>query len=172
MGAPGGGSAFGATVAWNLGTLQPGQSGSVTMQVRVNPGLPNGTPITNTAQISSAELQSPVSSNPVTVTIVVAPPPPFLSVVKEEDVASVQPGGTVNYRLTVTNSGGGPATNVTLSDPIPPHPSGKKPDPRRRPAVQRGVCLDRRHLPLRSPRHRSNGSNARRSTLRRSPEFL
>jgi len=38
----------------SLGTLQPGQNGSVTLQVRVNPGVPNNTPINNTAQITSA----------------------------------------------------------------------------------------------------------------------
>src|SRR5207245_8287554 len=61
VGASDGGTAFGVTMVWNnLGALQPGQSGSVTLQVRVNPGVPNGTPIDNSATIRSAELQNPV----------------------------------------------------------------------------------------------------------------
>jgi uncharacterized repeat protein (TIGR01451 family) len=113
-----GGFISGVTAIWNIGMLQPGQSGSVTLQVRVNPGVQNGTPITNTAQITSAEIQSPVTSNAVTIIVVAPPPPPQFSLSKQQDVSSVQPGGTVNYQLTVTNSGG-TATNVTITDPIP-----------------------------------------------------
>src|SRR5207244_3711945 len=47
------------------------------------------------------------------------PPPPALTLLKEVDVTSAPPGGPVNFRLTVTNNGAGPATNVTLSDTLP-----------------------------------------------------
>jgi uncharacterized repeat protein (TIGR01451 family) len=116
-GASNGGSAFGTTMVWNIGSLAPGQAGSVTLQVRVNPGVPGGTVISNTATIRSNEVTNPIPSNAAIATVSV--PPPSLTLVKQVDVTSAQPGGPVNFLLTVTNNGAGSATSVTITDTIP-----------------------------------------------------
>jgi uncharacterized repeat protein (TIGR01451 family) len=120
--ATGGGVLFGDTVFWSPGELGPGQTGAVTLRVRVNAGVAPGTTITNQAQISSVETPVGVPSNSVSVTIATTPTTPpatQLAVTKAVDVASAAPGGTLNYQITVTNGGATPATGVFLTDPIP-----------------------------------------------------
>jgi uncharacterized repeat protein (TIGR01451 family) len=118
-----GGQAFGSTVFWNFSSVQPGQQGTVTLQVRINPGTPGGTQISNTARISSSELPNAQVSNFALTTVTQPPQPPLLTVSKQADVGSSARGGLINYTLTVNNSGGA-ATGVALTDAIPAGATG------------------------------------------------
>jgi uncharacterized repeat protein (TIGR01451 family) len=119
VGASNGGILFGNTVFWSAGTLASRQRGTVALQVRVNPNLPPGTTITNTAQISSVEAPIGVPSNSITVTVVPVLQPSLLSVTLGVDVATAAPGSLINFLFTVANPGPNPATGVTLVSPIP-----------------------------------------------------
>lgn len=46
--------------------------------------------------------------------------PPALGITKTADAASVTAGAAVGFTVAVANTGAGPATGVTLSDPLPP----------------------------------------------------
>ncbi|MCB0128675.1 MAG: DUF11 domain-containing protein, partial [Caldilineaceae bacterium] len=48
-----------------------------------------------------------------------APVEPKLEMVKQADVSVVNPGGVIEYSITVINSGSGPSTGVIVNDPIP-----------------------------------------------------
>lgn len=114
-----GGVVFGNSVFWGIGALGPRQRGSVALSVQVNPNVPAGTTITNTAQISSVEAPVGVPSNSVTVTVAAALPASFLTLTQSVDVATASPGTPIDFLLTVTNPGPGPATGVTLVSPVP-----------------------------------------------------
>jgi uncharacterized repeat protein (TIGR01451 family) len=110
---------FGSTVFWSAGSLSAGQTGTVTLRLRVNPGLPSGALITNTAQISSVEAPIGVPSNSATVTVNSTPLPSPLVVTKQVSAASAAPGQPLEFLITVRNNGAAPATGVTLTDPVP-----------------------------------------------------
>lgn len=73
--------------------------------------------VVNTA-VADSDQAGPVDD---TVTTPIAPlPPAALSVTKTANVGSVAPGGTVIYTITVANNGGQAATDVLVTDPLPP----------------------------------------------------
>jgi uncharacterized repeat protein (TIGR01451 family) len=47
------------------------------------------------------------------------PAEPHLDMIKTADQTTVSPGGFIEYSITIINSGAGPATGVTMIDPIP-----------------------------------------------------
>src|SRR5262249_5603648 len=58
------------TVTWNTGSVVVGASGSVSMVVKVNTGLTNGTVITNSAyNIKSDQNTTPTVGSPVSATV-------------------------------------------------------------------------------------------------------
>ena len=48
-----------------------------------------------------------------------APAMPHLAMTKQADVSVVNPGGVIEYSITIVNSGNAPATGVVVNDPIP-----------------------------------------------------
>lgn len=111
-----GGALVGSTVVWNLGTLMPGASGTVSFTVRVNNPLPNGTVLNNTTYgIDSAEV-NPVPGAPVTTTVVSAP---VISIVKVATPSPVAAGANLTYTLTYANTGTDTATGVVITDTVP-----------------------------------------------------
>ncbi|MBN1658501.1 MAG: DUF11 domain-containing protein [Anaerolineae bacterium] len=103
----------GGVVSWTLHTIPPG-SGQVVLTVTVTSPLTDGTILTNTAQISDADGETASS----TVTAIVASPD--LVVTKTVVPAIVLPLGSVRYVITVTNLGGGTATDVEVFDVLAP----------------------------------------------------
>ncbi len=102
-----------------LGTIPAGESHSVSIQVRVDKGTPDGTVIHNWATVSSPtdpddhtdDEQTPVFQSYLN--------PTNLSIDKRDDPESVLAGGTLTYTLVVTNHGPAPATNVVVLDALP-----------------------------------------------------
>jgi uncharacterized repeat protein (TIGR01451 family) len=108
----------GNTVTWNLGILNAGASGSVTLTVQVVSPLPTGTVIANAAVIDSTEtppvstqVQTPVGSAPV------------LNLSKDANSTVVGSGAQISYTLNYSNTGSEDASGVVLSDSIPPNTS-------------------------------------------------
>jgi uncharacterized repeat protein (TIGR01451 family) len=99
-------------VSCNVGTLQAGQSATVTISVTAGP---NSCPsVQNTAAVSATGF-SGKTSNTVTTTIPCPSGAPSLSLAKTGS-ATVNRGGAISYTVTVSNMGTGPATNVVVSD--------------------------------------------------------
>jgi uncharacterized repeat protein (TIGR01451 family) len=73
--------------------------------------------VSNTASFASTNHPSG-SSGPISITVNC----PNLAITKVADASPVDAGDTVGYVITVTNNGGGTATNVTMTDT--PLPSG------------------------------------------------
>ena len=115
------GSYDGDTISWDLGSLAPGETGSVTYTAVLGGAgtfLDGSTAVTNTVQLQSAE-DGPVSDSE-TVTVVAAVE---LAIAKAStgytDVDAdglLSPGDVVQYQLDYANSGNADATGVALSD--------------------------------------------------------
>jgi uncharacterized repeat protein (TIGR01451 family) len=103
-----------------MATLAPGASGVFTLVVRVDPALPGGATVANTATIGSAT-PDPASANDTATTVT--------PVVVEADVSiakSAAPGFVLAraatdlvYTLAVASGGPSPAAPVTVTDALP-----------------------------------------------------
>lgn len=100
----------------NLGTLNAGQSATITATYNVPNGF-TGTSFTNTASVTSGatDPNSANSSSSVTTTIGTSAD---LSITKSGP-ASLAPGQNIVYTIAVTNSGPSTATGVVVTDPTP-----------------------------------------------------
>jgi uncharacterized repeat protein (TIGR01451 family) len=107
-------SDIGTNNKFTIGSLASGASGSVTIMVRVSPSVPNGTTVTNTATIDSAQTE-PLSATATTLVT----SQPILSITKDVDKLTAHPNETLIYTITVRNNGTANATGVTLTDAIP-----------------------------------------------------
>lgn len=121
----GGGSACGisgGTVTWTLGTLAGGASGSVQLGVTVNSGYA-GSSLTNTANLQGLDPAGGAVSQSASATVsvpVAAASVPAFSLSKTADIPQVSPGANVVWTLSYSNYGNAAASNVTLSDALPP----------------------------------------------------
>ncbi len=107
-------SQSGGIVMWNLGQAPSQSSGRLTMTVRVNNNLTNGTRLVNMARISAAESVSAFAR--ITSTVSSAP---SLSLSASDGASNAAAGNRLIYSLTYTNSGNSPAANVVITDRIP-----------------------------------------------------
>jgi len=112
-------SESGGTVNFTLtNPLAAGASASVTITVQVTTSGP-------ATLINSATLTYTDSANnarpPVTATdTTTVPAQPNIVLSKTDGVTTAAPGQTLTYTLTFTNTGVGPAHNITISDNLPP----------------------------------------------------
>lgn len=105
------------SVTWSLGTRHSGETGTVTLAIKVIRPLQNNTSIVNTGSFTTTEV-GPVSS---TVTTIVHSAP-ILSITKSNDLTTfTNPGKTVNYSVVVMNSASATdsAYNVKMTDVLP-----------------------------------------------------
>ncbi|MCO6458200.1 MAG: DUF11 domain-containing protein [Pirellulaceae bacterium] len=104
-------------VTFDVGTLADGATATLSVVVTVNAGTV-GT-ITNTAQVTSNELDENPNNNtasePTTVT-----PRIDLEITKQDDPDPAVAGNQIVYTLVVTNNGPSAATNVVVTDMLPP----------------------------------------------------
>ena len=114
------------TLSWTVGTVQAGQSATVTFQVKV-PAVFTSNQFTAINVADETDQSGDHESNTV---VAFATYQPGSTLHKQErDVTAggsfsdgpitVQPGDTIEYQLVYTNAGPGPALNVTISDSIP-----------------------------------------------------
>jgi uncharacterized repeat protein (TIGR01451 family)/fimbrial isopeptide formation D2 family protein len=116
-------------LAWTIPSIAAdGGSATVSFSVTLDSSFPEGTTtLPNTVVVtgpgSNCEAESDDAACSTTTTVEAAP---ALSAQKEASVNggdwthtfSAQPGDTVSYRITITNSGDAPATDVAVSDDI------------------------------------------------------
>jgi uncharacterized repeat protein (TIGR01451 family)/MYXO-CTERM domain-containing protein len=115
----GGSCALGnGTVTWQLGSLAPGASGSVTLTITVAPAF-SGTSLVNQTVLTAlpptgAALQRTASS-----TIAVAQPAPAFNLAMTSSAPRIDPGTPVTWTLTYANQGTGTASGTLLVDTLP-----------------------------------------------------
>ncbi|GAB4431600.1 MAG: hypothetical protein Kow0031_12700 [Anaerolineae bacterium] len=112
----GGVSGSGPVVTWTLSSLAIGQTADLTLTVRVQSPLTNGTVITNNRYgpaISNTLFVDPPAA--VTTTVNSAPVITFSKTVTPNSVVRGQP---VTYTITITNSGNETAVNLPFTDAV------------------------------------------------------
>jgi uncharacterized repeat protein (TIGR01451 family) len=115
------------TITWTgidvaAGTTAADPAGTVTFSVTVDANTPNGTELDNTGHIQLGT-DTPIPSNTTEHFVKF----PVIGALKSSDPASgtvaapapVTPGQTIDYTITVSNTGLADATGVTVSDAIP-----------------------------------------------------
>jgi len=94
---------------WQLGTLQPGDSGEITLSIRAHRPLTNNFTLTNVAWID-ADHTAPLSTTEETnVTS-----RPVLAMTKLDSTDPITEGYGLDYTIVITNSGNENATGVTV----------------------------------------------------------
>jgi uncharacterized repeat protein (TIGR01451 family) len=114
------------SVSWSLGSVAPGTK-VLTFQVRLdsNGWAAGTTAVKDTATVATTQ-EGSKSSNETTTNVTANPNSALTKAVRDVTTntafgtsTDAAPGDTIEYRLTYTNSGNAPATNVVISDPIP-----------------------------------------------------
>ena len=109
-----GGTYDGDTITWNIGTLDPGDNGSVTYTATLKgPGHfpPGTTNVDNTATVNSDETEPVTDDARVTVTTEAT-----LTISKSASPTSADPGDTIDYTISYENTGDATLHNVTIVD--------------------------------------------------------
>jgi uncharacterized repeat protein (TIGR01451 family) len=117
----GGVDSGGGHVTWTLPPLKAKQTGSVTLTLQVDSVVPNGTRLRNLATIS--ETTSPQASVPATFAgkFPTVSSTPVLEIEKTARTGgTVTADGTAIFDIVYRNVGSDTATNVVISDTLPP----------------------------------------------------
>jgi uncharacterized repeat protein (TIGR01451 family) len=113
---PGQGTYDDVSGIWTVGTVSVGGSASLTMSATVDGGTINSI-FTNTATITSRDLQDPVAANDSDSVLINVS---GLEVTKTSDVSgTILPGSNITYTIVVTNIGSSAQTGITVTDPLP-----------------------------------------------------
>ncbi len=116
-----------------LGELAAGAAATVSFRVAIASPLPAGvSQVSNQGSVTSAELPAVLTDDPAvggtadaTVTVVVVAAPRIAAekvdalVVDADADGLPSPGDTLEYTVTIRNTGNTPATGVTFDDPVP-----------------------------------------------------
>ena len=115
------GAPAGTHCAYTIGDLAAEDSGSITFAVRVASPLPAGVEeIENTASIAddgaNGEDLNPGDNTYTMTTLIEAAP--YLEISKSNSQSTVQPGATLAYLITITNTGNQNAVGILLTDTL------------------------------------------------------
>ena len=102
-----------------LGNLPSGSSATVTVDVEIDPDVPPGTLLINEAEVTSATADPDNSDNLVSVVTAVSASAD-LSIVKTASPNPVVAGDDLTYTLVVENAGPSTASDVVVTDVLPP----------------------------------------------------
>ncbi len=108
-------------ISWPLENLVEGASGNIRLNVHVSETSPVREIICNHAYISSPNIESNLADNTYTNTLTVQYPVVDLQVAKSLYGSSGAPGGKIMYAIKIKNLGNTPASNVILTDTLPPN---------------------------------------------------
>lgn len=106
--------ASGGVVKWNIGTLAAGQSGNVTLVGSVPGVIADGTPLFNSAGMSSTRTAAASVLSRVDVAST-----PVLTIDKTTSTTVAAPGNDITYNIHYENIGSDTANTVTLVDKLP-----------------------------------------------------
>ena len=95
----------------------------INIVVKVDPSVPIGTIITNTASVTSTTPDPDTSNNSGSADIVVASPNAADLTISKDAPYPAYAGENTVFRLTAANNGPATASNVTVTDPLPAAPS-------------------------------------------------
>ncbi|MCP8305063.1 MAG: DUF11 domain-containing protein [archaeon] len=106
-------------IVWNVGTLTPGASATLTFRVSLTPGSPIEYYLNHASDLiaSGDEVDDAYGKTDVTVTAITGP---ILIISKADSPDPVQPGGTLTYTLTYENIGDTVAYNVIITETYDP----------------------------------------------------
>ena len=107
----------GSRYAWDIAPLEVGQGGIITITGRLSLTLPGGT-FTNTATITSTELERDFENDTSSASVTVAPMTD-LRIVKDVSSIHATPGQPITYTLTFSNVGNERVTGVVITDILP-----------------------------------------------------
>lgn len=101
------------TVTWNVPSVSPGGSGVLTLVVKVDASLTNGTQILNQTYSISGDQNTPTAGSVVATTVegTIA-----LSATKTASPDPVAPGGTLTYVVTIANGGNAASTTILIDE--------------------------------------------------------
>lgn len=109
------------TTNWNLGTLAPNESGSVTVKVKIDETMPAGTAtLKNTVEISTTTEEPNKANNSASDQTAVSASPD-LTVSKDDGKGSANPGDELTYTIEYENVGDAAAEGVVIVDELPDH---------------------------------------------------
>jgi uncharacterized repeat protein (TIGR01451 family) len=115
-------SELGGIITCELGDIPAGESAAVSIQVRLDQTVPDGTIIVNSATVSS-DTPDPNTENNTDgeeTTVFQSPyNPTDLSITKQDMLDPVLASGILTYTLEVANNGPAPATGVMVLDALP-----------------------------------------------------
>lgn len=122
-----GGTLQGNVVVWNLGTKNPGDSGAVTLVVKSNSPVTNGTLVTNTGTFDTDQTDPKLDDANTTLHFTPPPTPqvlgaatePSLTITKSVNKDTAKPGDILMYTITITSTGTGDAESVIVTDTLP-----------------------------------------------------
>lgn len=120
--ASGNGTFANGVVSWLVGTVKPGDKGTVTLTVGTPADLTATTVITNVAVFDTTEntpVNEPAITNVLVPQVLPAVANPELAITKTVNKEFTNPGDTVEYTVIVKNVGAATAVNVTLTDSLP-----------------------------------------------------
>jgi len=109
------------TVECDLNDLNPSEFVTVFIQVLVNPSVPDGTTITDTATVSSGTSDPDESNNTVTQDTLVNAEAD-LAITKDANFLDEIPSKEILYTIVVNNTGPSDAQNVVMVDQLPLDP--------------------------------------------------
>jgi uncharacterized repeat protein (TIGR01451 family) len=121
-------SSSGDTYTWDLGTVEAGKDGTITVIVSVDAHTPDGTLLRNTATLDYSDANGnpyPQMKDYADVTVTA----PVMTIAKTGNVDTADPGDGITYTITYKNTGTGTATNVVVADTIPPDTEFVSADP-------------------------------------------
>ncbi len=108
------------TVACTVATLAAGATATFDLRVRLAPGTPPGTTLSNTVSVTSPTPDpDPFNNTATEPTLVVSPGAADLMIVKTDAPDPQAAGLPVSYGVAITNNGPATATNVTVTDTLP-----------------------------------------------------
>ena len=102
-----------STATWELGTRQPGDSGTVEITVRAITPLAHQSILTNVACFSTSETSEKCDTAKTTISS------QSVITLDKQAPASITAGGQLTYALVWTVTGNAPVTSAVINDPIP-----------------------------------------------------
>ena len=108
----------GSRYAWDIAPLEVGQGGIITITGQLSLTLPGGT-FTNTATITSTELERDFENDTSRASVTVVAPMTDLRIVKDVSSIHATPGQPITYTLTFSNAGNERVTGVVITDILP-----------------------------------------------------
>jgi uncharacterized repeat protein (TIGR01451 family) len=101
--------------------LESGASATITLTATVNADVKNGEVIDNIARVSAVPVDPVLGNNSARATVMVPAPTADLALTIADTPDPITTGQNLTYTLIVTNNGPDPATNLRVTDSLPPN---------------------------------------------------